>query len=230
MSRSLRRGSLAAVAALAITSLSACATGNNAETLEVRPDNASVSLGDSLLMNNIVVVTGDESSGEHTGPANVTVNISNNGGSAATLKSITVAGGAATLTDAAGATVDQLVIPAGDAVLVGAEGAPAAHLASVSLQVGGFVPTAFTFAEAGTAQTQAAVYPNVGFYKGFGPKPAAAPSPSATSSASPGAAVSPTAGTSPTATATGSPSAGAPAGATATGSPSASGSPLAAAH
>ncbi|WP_371480847.1 DUF461 domain-containing protein [Kitasatospora sp. NBC_00315] len=225
MSRSLRRGSLAAVAALAIASLSACATGNNAETLEVKPDNASVSLGDTLTLNNIVVVTGDESSGQHTGPANVTVNISNTGSAPATLKSITVAGGAATFTDPAGASLGQVVIPAGGALLIGAEGAPSAHVASATLQVGGFAPTAFGFTEAGTVETQAAVYPNLGYYKGYGPQPAAAPTASVSpSAAASSATASPAAGVSPTATTP------ATAGAAATGSPSASGSPLAAGH
>ena len=217
MSRSLRRGGLAAIAAIAIASLSACAAGNTAETLEVKPDTASASLGSSLLLNNIVVVTGDESSGEHTGPANVTVNISNNGPTEATLKTVTIGTGTAALTDAAGASVDKLVIPAGGSVLLGGPGAPTAKVASASLQVGGFVPTSFAFVEpgeSGKVDAQASVSPNTGVYKGFGPKaPAPAASPSASASVT---ALPPAASAGPTATGT----ATATATATAVGSPS----------
>jgi hypothetical protein len=225
VSRSLRRGGLAAIAAIAIASLSACAAGNTAETLEVKPDTASATLGTSLLLNNIVVVTGAEASGEHTGPASVTVNISNTGTTDATLKTVTVGTGTASLTDAAGASVDKLVIPAGGSVLLGGPGAPAARVASTSLQVGGFAPTAFAFGEpgeSGKVEAQASVYSDSGIYKGFGPKAPAA-SPGATASAS-ATALPPAASASPSATgspsASGSPSATATATATATGSPS----------
>ncbi|MFF3597534.1 DUF461 domain-containing protein [Kitasatospora indigofera] len=231
MSRSLRRGSLAAIAAIAIASLSACAAGNNAETLEVKPDNTSVTLGTDLRLNNIVVVTGDETSGEHTGPANVTVNISNTGAEPAKLESISVeGGGTATLTDPSGAPLKELIIKPGDAVLLGGPGQPTARLASATLQVGGFVPTTFAFEKAGQVQAEAAVYANFGYYKGFGPTPTpSAPASPAAGTASPAAAPSPTA--SPTAGATASPTAGAkPTGPAASGSPTASGSPIAAAH
>lgn len=225
VSRSLRRGSLAAIAAIAIASLSACAAGNNAETLEVKPDNTSVTLGTDLRLNNIVVVTGDETSGEHTGPANVTVNISNTGAAPAKLQSINVeGGGTATLTDPSGAPLKELIIKPGDAVLLGGPGQPTARLASATLQVGGFVPTTFAFEQAGQVQAEAAVYANFGYYKGFGPT--AAPVAPASPSASPSAAgaASPAAAPSPTAGGT------AAAGAKPTGPATASGSPLAAAH
>ncbi|GAA2813501.1 DUF461 domain-containing protein [Kitasatospora sp. CM 4170] len=224
MSRSLRVGSIAAIAALAIASLSACSAGNTAETLEIKPDNASATIGTDLLMNNIVVVTGDESSGEHTGPANVTVNISNTGELPAELQSIAVGNASAALADDKGAPLTGIVIPAHGAVAIGGAGNPSARVASVTLSVGGFVPTTFTFKSGRSVQTEASVYPNKGLYKGFGPtaSPVAVP----TKAASPAAAGTATATGAATAPATGAataPAAGAtaPAGAaTATGTAS----------
>ncbi|MDH6704824.1 hypothetical protein P3T27_001527 [Kitasatospora sp. MAA19] len=186
MSRSLRRGSIAAIAAIAIASLSSCAAGNTPDTLQVKPDNAAATLGTNLRLNNIVVVTGDESSGEHTGPANVTVNISNTGSTPAELQSITVGNGAtAAFTDAAGAPLSTIVVPAGGAVAIGGAGNPSAKVASVGVQVGGFVPASFTFKDGQKVDAQAGVSPNKGLYQGFGPTatPAAVPTKGATPAA-----------------------------------------------
>lgn len=198
MSRSIRVGSIAAIAALAIASLSSCSAGNNAETLEIKPDNASATLGTDLLLNNIVVVTGDESSGEHTGPANVSVNISNTGAEPAELQSIVVGDGAtAVFADEKGAPLSTIVVPPGGAVLLGGEGNPSARVASASVHVGGFVPTAFAFKNGEKVATEAAVSPNKGLYKGWGPtaSPAAVPSKAA---GSPSAGATTPAGAAPT--------------------------------
>ncbi|MFJ3790553.1 DUF461 domain-containing protein [Kitasatospora sp. NPDC090091] len=225
MSRSLRVGSIAAIAALAIASLSACSAGNTAETLEIKPDNASATIGTDLLMNNIVVVTGDESSGEHTGPANVTVNISNTGALPAELQSIAVGNANAALADAAGAPLTGIVIPANGAVAIGGAGNPSARVPSVTVSVGGFVTTTFTFKNGQSVQAEASVSPNKGLYKGFGPtaSPAAVPT-KAASPATAGTATTPApatgAATAPATGAATTPAAGAttPAGAaTATG-------------
>ncbi|GAA1413711.1 hypothetical protein GCM10009639_67210 [Kitasatospora putterlickiae] len=185
MSRSLRRGGIAALAALAIAPLSSCAAGNTPETLQIKPDNASATLGTDVVLNNIVVVTGDESSGEHTGPANVTVNISNTGPEVLELQAVTVAGGApAAFTDAAGAPLTSISVPAGGAVLLGGPGNPIAKVASTTVTVGGYVATSFTFKNHEKLDTEAHVSPNKDLYKGFGPAaPAAAPSKAATPAA-----------------------------------------------
>ncbi|MFF7457588.1 DUF461 domain-containing protein [Kitasatospora sp. NPDC008115] len=185
MSRSLRRGSIAAIAALAIASLSSCAAGNTPETLQIKPDNVSATLGTDVLLNNIVVVTGAESSGEHTGPANVTVNISNGGTEVLELQAITVAGGApATFADDKGAPLTSISVPAGGAVLLGGPGNPTAKVASTTVTVGGYVTTSFTFKNHDKLDAQAQVSPNKDVYKGFGPgAPAAAPSKTATPAA-----------------------------------------------
>ncbi|MFF8771316.1 DUF461 domain-containing protein [Kitasatospora sp. NPDC015120] len=185
MSRSLRRGSIAALAALAIAPLSSCAAGNTPATLQIKPDNAAATLGTDVRLNNIVVVTGDESSGEHTGPANVTVNISNSGTEALELQSITVAGGSpATFADDKGAPLTSISVPAGGAVLLGGPGNPTARVASATVTVGGYVATSFTFKNHDKLDTEAHVSPNKDLYKGFGPTaPAAVPSKAATPAA-----------------------------------------------
>ncbi|MER7849552.1 DUF461 domain-containing protein [Kitasatospora sp. NPDC096077] len=221
MSRSLRRGSIAAIAAIAIASLSSCAASNTPDTLQVKPDNAAATLGTDLRLNNIVIVTGAGTSGDYTGPANVVVNISNTATTPAELQSITVGNGAAaTFADAAGAPQPSIVIPAGGSVALGAQGGPSATLGSAAVHVGGFSTTTFTFKGGQKVDTQAGVSPATGLYTGFGPTPAAVPGHSA----------SPAAGA-PATPSTGAGTTGAPAtpstGATTPGTPATPGAPVA---
>ncbi|WP_371497838.1 DUF461 domain-containing protein [Kitasatospora sp. NBC_00374] len=235
MSRSLRRGAIAALVLAAIVPLSACAAGNTPDTLEIKPDNAATSLGDNLRLNNIVVVTPARTAagaGESAAvPATVTVNISNTGQAPESLKSITVGDAAATFTDAKGAPVNEIVIPAGGAVLIGGPEQPNARVASAKLSTGGFATTNFTFAVAGKVGAEAAVQPAVGLYAGFGPKAEVLPSASPVVAPAPSASGSATASASATAPVPPSGSASAPASgaATATGTPTgtASSSPAA---
>lgn len=214
MSRSLRRGSIAAVAAIAIASLSSCASGNAPDTLQIKPDNAAATIGTNLRLNNIVVVTPVKSSGDYTGAANVVANIANTGSTPAELKTIVLGGGNATFTDASGASVPSLVIPAGGSVILGGKGNPTATVSSANVKVGGFAKTAFGIREnkedqssqVQTVTADASVVPDSdlkdkNLYQGYGP----------TASASPAAV--PTKGASPAAGATASPSAGATTGA-----------------
>lgn len=90
MSSSLRRGTLAAAAlAFSIASLAACGAGNNAQTLEVKPDNAETSVGDIRIQNATVITQPDLKS---TGPAVVTATLFNNGSKAQTLDSVVLDG------------------------------------------------------------------------------------------------------------------------------------------
>jgi hypothetical protein len=213
VSRSLRRGAIAALVLAAIVPLSACAAGNDAATLEVKPDNAATSIGQTLRLNNILVVTPAPTVGEAsavTSAANITVNISNTGSAPEVLQSIEVAeAGAATFTDAKGGALSEITIPAGGAVLLGGPGQPAAHLASAKLPVGGYADTTFAFQTAGKATVPAGVLPATGLNASFGPKaePAASPSaaPSTSAAASPSAGAS--ASTSPAASGSASPAA-----------------------
>ncbi|MFJ6385579.1 DUF461 domain-containing protein [Kitasatospora sp. NPDC092039] len=205
MSRSLRRGSIAAIAAIAIASLSSCAAGNTPDTLQIKPDNAAATLGTNIRLNNIVVVTEEGAAGDHTGAANVVVNIANSADTATELQSVTVGGAAATFKDAAGAPLSSIVVPAGGSVVIGGQDNPSAYVASATVHVGGFVPTVFTFKDGQKVETQAGVSPDSGehgrgLYKGFGPtsSPTATPSKSAT----PGATAPATGAATPTGTAT----------------------------
>ncbi|MGW6918300.1 DUF461 domain-containing protein [Kitasatospora sp. NPDC054939] len=221
MSRSLRRGSIAALAALAIAPLSSCAAGNTPETLQIKPDNVSATLSPTVLLNNIVVVTGKDSAGEHTGPASVVVNIANSGAEPVELQSITVGtGSTAAFTDNKGAAVASIVVPPGGSVAIGGAGNATALVPSASVQVGGYVPTAFAFKN-GKVEAQAAVSPNKGLYAGYGP--VAAEAAAASPAAGHGTATPTTGATTPAAGAT-TPAAGATtpaAGATGTATPGA---------
>ncbi|MER5639962.1 DUF461 domain-containing protein [Kitasatospora sp. NPDC002227] len=223
MSRSLRRGAIAALVLAAIVPLSACAAGNTPDTLQVKPDNAATSIGNTLRLNNIVVVTKADAVAEQPGPANVTVNISNAGATPETLQSITLGEGAtATFTDAKGAAMSEIVIPGGSSVLLGGPDQPSAHLATAAVKVGGFANATFSFAKAGKVSSAAQVFPARGQWSDFGPaetKPAAGASASAAASAG----ATPATGASATASAPATP------GATATGAatPGATASPTA---
>jgi len=208
VSRSLRRGAIAAIVLAAIVPLSACSAGNTPDTLEIKPDNAATSIGTDLRLNNIVVVTPSTSAiggGEYAGPATITVNISNTGIAPETLKALTVGEATATFTDEKGAALPEIVIPANGAVLLGGEGAPVARVADARLVVGGFVPTAFTFGRVGSVSAQANVQPAVGYYASYGPKAAAVPTakPSASTAASAPASVAPSGSAVPSSTASG---------------------------
>ncbi|AUG78062.1 hypothetical protein CFP65_3260 [Kitasatospora sp. MMS16-BH015] len=234
MSRSLRRGALAAIVLAAIVPLSACAAGNTPDTLQVKPDNAATSIGNTLKLNNIVVVTKADAVAEQPGPANVTVNISNQGSTPETLKSIALGGGAsATFTDAKGATVPEIVIPAGGSVLLGGPDQPEAHLATAAVKVGGFTDATFTFGTAGKVTSAAQVYSAKGPWEAFGPAAAPTGLPTlagASASASASASAGATAGASATPGATPSGSASATAGATGTPGATPSGSASPSAH
>ncbi|MFH9353491.1 DUF461 domain-containing protein [Kitasatospora sp. NPDC017646] len=220
MSRSLRRGSIAAIAAIAIASLSSCAASTTPDTLQIKPDNAAATLGTNLRLNNIVLVTGAGTSGDYTGPANVVVNISNTASTPAELQSITVGNAAATFADAAGAPQSSIVVPAGGSVILGGQGNPSATVSSASVHIGGFATTTFAFKDGQKVDAQAAVSPDAALYTGYGPTPSPAATP--TRAASPGATApaTPSAGaTVPGAPVTPSAPATASAGATAPGAP-----------
>ncbi|MFJ5922317.1 DUF461 domain-containing protein [Kitasatospora sp. NPDC092948] len=208
MSRSLRRGAAAALVLAAIVPLSACAAGNDADTLQIKPDNAAASIDNSAKLNNIVVVAPEGSAGEYTGPLAVTANIANPAPKDdLVLTGIKVGGTAAQLTDEHGAQVSQIVIHAGESVLLGGpNGGAGAQVSSAKVSVGGYTDTTFSFKNAGDATANANVQPAAGYYQGFGPQskssasPAVTASPGAVPSASPtGAAGAPAGSPSPSA-------------------------------
>ncbi|MCX4828440.1 DUF461 domain-containing protein [Streptomyces sp. NBC_00006] len=185
MSSSLRRGSLAAAAiAFSIASLAACGAGNNAQTLEVKPDNAATSVGDIRIQNATVITQPDLKS---KGPAVVTGTLFNNGSTAQTLDAITVdgVGKAAKLSDAKGAS--KISVPAGGSVVLGGKGNASAELPNSRTAVldGNAQRITFSFSKAGDVKLKAFVVPADSYFKKWGPSEVpAAPGASATPSTS----------------------------------------------
>ncbi len=201
MSSSLRRGALAASAlVLSIASLSACAAGNSAQTLEVKPDNAATSVGDVKLQNVNVITQPNQSA---SGPAVITGQIFNNGRKDQTLRSIKLAGKdnvSVKLTPAKGKSGD-IVVPAGGSVLLGGKDNASAVLPKgrEGLKDGAAQPLVFNLSSTGDVKISAFVVPATSYFKEWGPeqtpgqgkpgggKPSGAPSGSASPSASAGA-------------------------------------------
>ncbi|WP_053759720.1 hypothetical protein [Streptomyces sp. AS58] len=167
MSSSLRRGALAASAiAFSIASLAACGAGNNAQTLEIVPDNAATSVGDIKIQNAVVITQPDP---EATGPAAVSATIFNSSSAAQTLESITVDGlGAARITPATGS--GALTIPAGGSVVIGgADNASAVLSSGEALADGDAQKVTFAFSETGDVSLDAFVVPSKGYFSSWGP-------------------------------------------------------------
>jgi hypothetical protein len=169
VSSSLRRGALAAAAiAFSIASLSACAAGNNAQTLEIKPDNAATAVGDIKIQNAIVITQPDL---ESTGPAVVSATLFNNGTTAETLDSIAVddTGKTAKLSPAKGK--GKLTIPAGGSVVIGGKGNASAVLPSSreAIQDGNAQKITFTFSKTGAVSLRAFVVPAKHYFEQWGP-------------------------------------------------------------
>ncbi|MGH3312314.1 MAG: DUF461 domain-containing protein [Streptomyces sp.] len=178
MSSSLRRGTLAATAlVLSVATLSACAAGNDAQTLQVRPDNAATSVGD-IKIQNVNVLTAPSGSG----PAAVTARIFNNGSEDETLKAITVKGANARVKLSPAKGEKALTVPAGGSLALGGKGNAAAVLRDVgssSVPDGNAQPVTFDLSRTGAVRLRATVVPASGEYEKFGPS--VRPSPSAPS-------------------------------------------------
>ncbi|MFC8197509.1 DUF461 domain-containing protein [Streptomyces sp. NPDC057298] len=195
MSSSLRRGALAAAAiAFSIASLAACGAGNKAQTLEVKPDNAAVSVGEIKIQNAVVITQAEL---ESTGPAVVSATLFNSGSTAQTLESVTVEGidRPAKLKPAKGS--GKVTVPAGGSLILGGKDNASAVLESSreAFKDGDAQPVTFTFSKTGAVKLEAFVVPAEGYYSDWGPTAApAAPS------------TEPSASTSESGAATGSPS------------------------
>lgn len=190
MSSSLRRGALAATAlAFSIVTLSACAAGNNSQTLQVKPDNAATTVGTVKIQNAVVITQPDTKS---TGPAAIAATVFNTGTKAQTLTGITVDGTdkSAVLTpakgDTTGSTKGNLVVPAGGSVVIGGAGNASAVLNDPGTAVvnGNAQKITFTFTETGDVSLQAFVVPATGYFASWGPSDVPTPSSSPSSASS----------------------------------------------
>ncbi|GAA0413934.1 DUF461 domain-containing protein [Streptomyces luteireticuli] len=184
MSSSLRRGALAAtVLALSIATLSACGAGNDAQTLEVKPDNAAAAVGD-IKLQNINVITQPELDAK--GPAVITGQLFNNGDKDQTLNAVKLPGKnvAVQLTGAKGS--GPVVVPAGGSLTLGGKGNASAVLPSgrESIKDGEQQELSFVFSRTGDVKIGAFVVPATHYFKEWGPSEA--PSAPAKSSGQPG--------------------------------------------
>ncbi|MFI8088308.1 DUF461 domain-containing protein [Streptomyces sp. NPDC086080] len=199
MSSSLRRGALAAAAiAFSIASLSACAAGNNAQTLQIQPDNAATTVGDIKIQNAVVITQPDL---ESTGPAVVAATLFNEGSTDQTLESITLPGTGKTA-ELSPAEGGSLTVPAGGSLIIGGEGNASAVLPSSreAVQDGNAQQVTFTLSETGEVGLRAFVVPAESFFESWGPSeipaaPGTSTEPSAESSDEPAAGSTDEAGT-----------------------------------
>ncbi|MFG2501654.1 DUF461 domain-containing protein [Streptomyces sp. NPDC048441] len=175
MSRSLRRGAIAATAiAFSLASLAACGAGSNAQTLEVKPDNAATAVGDIKIQNAMVITQPDLKS---TGPAVVAATIFNNGRTDQTLDGIAVngTGKTAKITPAKDDKVSKrggpLTIPAGGSVIIGGKDNASAVLPSSreAVKDGNAQPVTFSFSKTGDVKMKTFVVPADSYFKKWGP-------------------------------------------------------------
>ncbi|MET9961056.1 DUF461 domain-containing protein [Streptomyces sp. NPDC006326] len=221
MSRSLRRGALAATAIVfSIASLAACAAGKDAETLQIKPDNAAVTKGDIKVQNALVITQGGKD--KKGGPAAVSATVFNMGTAPETIDAITLPGskGKVVLKTAEGAAAGKVIVPPGGSVVLGGKGNASAVIeGGESVKDGNAQKVVFQLSRAGDVALDAFVVPATGMYSGFGPteapatgaagatpsgSPAATPAGAPSGSPAPGAAPSGAASGSPAATPSGS--------------------------
>lgn len=183
MSRSLRRGALAAVLVVSIAPLAAaCGTGSDPQTLEVKPDSVATTVG-SVAIQNAFIIT--EPKG--TGPAAVSARVFNNGASAQKLTAIAVEGATSPVRlMGADGKAGPLTIPAGGSVTLGGKGNPSATLAdSQGVVDGNFQTTVFRFSGSGDVSISPSVVPAVRYFAAYGPSVVATPSATGTASGAP---------------------------------------------
>ncbi|MEU1073327.1 MULTISPECIES: DUF461 domain-containing protein [unclassified Streptomyces] len=217
MSRSLRRGALAASAiAFSLASVAACSAGNDAQTLEVKPDNAAVKVGDIKIQNATVLT---QPKADAAGPAVIAATLFNNGDKPQTLDAVKLASSGATVKLSPAKGQKGLTVPPhGSLILGGKDNASAVvENGKEAARNGDAQPVTFQLSKAGDVTLRAFVIPSTSYFEGYGPSEL--PKPPAATPGAPGAATSPEAGTTPGATASGKP-AGKPSNTPAKGKPS----------
>ncbi|MFB6861997.1 DUF461 domain-containing protein [Streptomyces virginiae] len=200
MSRSLRRGALAATAVVfSIASLAACGAGNDAQTLQIKPDNAAATKGEIEVQNALVITQGQK--GEK-GPAVVSATVFNNGTKAETLDSITLPGGKGKVALKPAEGTGKITVPALGYVVIGGKGNASAVIenGSETVRDGEVQKVLFQLSSTGGVELEAFVVPNTGAWAPFGPSAAPSAAPSGTPSGTPAATPAATPGGTPAAT------------------------------
>ncbi|MYV99579.1 hypothetical protein, partial [Streptomyces sp. SID3343] len=182
MSRSLRRGALAATVAAVLAPLAAgCASGKDAETHQIKPDTASTAFGD-LKIQNVQLVTGDQ--GKHLVALGAA--LFNEGKEPETITKVTVDGAGA-------ATGGPLTIPAGGALYMvdrpqgmtaeSPQGktylGPLVFPNAPDVEAGSFRKVTFAFGTAGETSLDVSVHAPTGYFEQLKPTPAFTPPPPA---------------------------------------------------
>ncbi|MER5413371.1 DUF461 domain-containing protein [Streptomyces virginiae] len=219
MSRSLRRGALAATAVVfSIASLAACGAGQDAQTLQIKPDNAAATKGDIEVQNALVITQGQK--GEK-GPAVVSATVFNNGTKAQTLDGITLPGGKGKVALKPAEGSGKVTVPALGYVVIGGKGNASAVIedGAATVRDGEVQKVLFQLSSTGGIELEAFVVPATGAFAPFGPT--AAPAPAASPSGTPSGTPSGSPSGSPSAGATGAAAGATPSG-SATGKPSGS--------
>lgn len=170
MSRSLRRGALAATAVVfSIASLSACGAGMDAQTLEVRPDNAETTV-DGIKVQNAAVITQPKAEAE--GPAVVSATIFNNSTEQQTIDTITLPGVSSPVKLSPATGSGPVTVPAQSSIIIGGAGNASAVIENgqaAAKNTGGVQDIVFRFSETGDVTLQAAVVPATSYFAGYGP-------------------------------------------------------------
>ncbi|MGW1768573.1 DUF461 domain-containing protein [Streptomyces sp. NPDC002073] len=186
MSRTLRRGAVAAAAIVfSIGSLAACGAGNDAQTLEIKPDNAAVTKGDIKIQNALVITQPEK---EAKGPAVVSATLFNAGLTPQTLDAITLPGGSGTVKLKPATGSGKITVPAGGSLVLGGKGNASAVIDNGhdAVKDGDAQAVVFQLSKTGDVKLEAFVVPATSYFKEFGPTEVpAAPGPSGTPSGKP---------------------------------------------
>ncbi|KOU74666.1 lipoprotein [Streptomyces sp. XY66] len=188
--------------------MAACGAGKDAQTLQIKPDNAAVTKGDIEIQNALVITQGEK---DKKGPAVVSATVFNNGTKAQTLDGITLADGKGKVALKPAEGGGKITVPAGGSVVLGGKGNASAVIenGSEAAKNGDVQKVVFQLSSTGGVELQAFVVPATGMYAGFGPSaaPSATPAgtPSGTPAATPGGtpAATPAAGATPSGSASG---------------------------
>ncbi|MFE3765688.1 DUF461 domain-containing protein [Streptomyces sp. NPDC059104] len=222
MSRSLRRGTLAATAIVfSIASLAACGAGNDAQTLQIKPDNAAATKGDIKVQNVLVISQGEKGK---KGAASVSATVFNTGEKPQVLSGITLPATKSKVVLKGAGGADKIIVPPNGSVVIGGKGNASAAIEggmASAVEAGNVEAVVFQLSSTGDVPVGAQVVPATGMYAGFGPTEAPAAA-GATPSGSPSGTPSGSPSGSPSGTPSGSASGAA--GASASGTPSPSGS------
>ncbi|WP_405779420.1 DUF461 domain-containing protein [Streptomyces sp. NBC_00859] len=198
MSSSLRRGVLAASAIVVSTAaLSACGAGNNAATIEIKPDNAATTVG-VIKVQNATVITQPKATVK--GPAVIATTVFNNGDTNQTLQNVKLAGSSSPVKLTGAKGKGPISVPAHGSVVIGGRNNAAAVLADgrSAAAAGSTQNLVFQFSETGRVALAALVVPATSYFHGFGPSSLpATPSPVATPGSTPSGSGAPSGGPSP---------------------------------